>query len=62
MSRPSGRAGAGAALTFGEISKRTGLPRSTVYDIYRRVETKFVVAYLVRYRWQDVASKRLAAA
>lgn len=56
MSRPIGKASGGAALTYSEISKRTGIPRSTVYRIYRQVETKLVLTYLIRYRWQVEAS------
>ena len=57
MSRPTG-----GAASFAEISKRTGIPRSTVYDIYRRVEMKFVLAYVIQFRWQQGAGKKLAAA
>lgn len=53
MSRPRGVANHGAAMTFAEISRRTGVPRSTVHDAYRRVEEKFVIAYLVRTRWAE---------
>ena len=48
-------------MTFAEISRRTGIPRSTVYDAYRRAEERFVLVYLIRYRWRAIA-KKLAAA
>ena len=62
MSRPRGAAGAGASMTFTEISRRTGIPRSTTYAAYRRVEEKFVIAWLVRYVWKDEPARKLAAA
>lgn len=58
MSRPRGAAKNGASMTFAEISRKTGIPRSTAYDIYRRVEERFVIAYLIRTGW----AKKLAAA
>lgn len=45
-------------MTFAEISRKTGIPRSTAYDIYRRVEERFVIAYLIRIG----RAKKLAAA
>lgn len=45
--RPRNKPAGDAALTFSEISTRTGIPRSTVYGTYRRAEEKFVIAYLI---------------
>lgn len=56
LSRPS-KPAAGAAMTFAEISRKTGIPRSTVYDAYRRAEEKFVLAYLIQFTDQRRAQK-----
>jgi predicted DNA binding protein len=44
-------------MTFAEISRKTGIPRSTVYDAYRRAEEKFVLAYLIQFTDQRRAQK-----
>ena len=62
MSWPRGKAGRGAALTFTEIARRSGIPRSTVYAAYRRAEEKFVLAYLVHVGFADRWAQQLRAA
>jgi len=62
MSRPRGAAGGDASLTFSEISLRTGIPRSTVFAIYQRVEERFIIAWLILSRYQGRPAKKLIAA
>lgn len=51
----------GGAMTFTEISRKTGIPRSTVYGIYRRVEERFIIAYLMASRRNEERIKLAAA-
>jgi hypothetical protein len=62
MSRPRGAASGGARLTFSEISRLTGIPRSTVFADYQRIEERLVVAWIILSRKKERPAKKLAAA